>query len=269
MRIPMRAGRALGAGDRANTEAVGVVNDAFVRTYFPNENPIGRRVRWAHNDPPAWITIVGVVADVKTFGLGDPEQPALYTPYAQWGEDWKRWMAVVVRGRDARSAAVIARVKQAVWAIDPQIPITQLRPLEEVVGGSLAAQRFNLILLGLFALAALTLAALGVFGVTSYVAAQRTREIGLRIALGAEQRDVFLLVLGRSLRLVMIGGTLGLIGAALTARFMRSLVVQVGTHDPATYAGVAAVLAAVALVAGMIPALRAARVDPVVALRKE
>jgi putative ABC transport system permease protein len=269
MKVPIRQGRALGAQDHATAPLVGVVNESFVREYFPDGVALGRRLRWARMEgAPEWITIVGVAADVKHFGLGEPEPPAVYTPYAQFGSDWKRWMSVVVRGPGA-PAALVAAVKARVSAIDRELPLTRLEGMEQVVASSLAAERFYLVLLGVFAAVALALSVIGVFGVTAYAVERRVRELGLRMALGATGADVARLVVARGARAILLGVVVGLAGAIGLTRFLASMLYGVKPDDPATLAAVAVVLAAAAILACLVPALRAARLHPLEALRTE
>ncbi|MDQ3013650.1 MAG: FtsX-like permease family protein, partial [Acidobacteriota bacterium] len=232
------------------------------------DDPIGKRVRWARDNQVNWITIVGVVADVKHFGLDVPEQPALYSPYAQSGRPWKRWQTLVVRSRE-NSATLAAAVKQGVWRVDARIPVTKLRTMKEVMGASYEERRFNMLLLGLFAAVALALAAIGIYGVIAYAVAQRTHEIGIRMALGAQGRDVLKMVVRQGMTLVLTGVGVGLLAALPLTRFMRTLLFGVNASDPATYAVIALMLMAVALLACIIPARRATKVDPMIALRYE
>jgi putative ABC transport system permease protein len=268
MGIPLRGGRDFAATDfNADAPLVGIANEALVRKYFPGEDPFGKRVRWAREDIPHWITIVGVVGDVHHFGLDQPDLPALYSPYTQT-EPWKRWMTFVVRtSSDPLTLATAA--KQAIWTLDSQLPVTKLRTMHVVAAESFAARRFDMLLLALFAALAVTLATIGVYGVIAYAVAQRTREIGVRVAVGARMRDVVRLVLGGGLRLALLGIGIGLAGAFAATRLMSGMLYGVAPADPATLAAVAATLLATALFACWLPARRAAHVDPVEALRHE
>ncbi|MGH9944739.1 MAG: FtsX-like permease family protein, partial [Pyrinomonadaceae bacterium] len=270
MGIPLRSGRDLTAQDREGAPLVGVVNESMVREYFPNEAPLGKRIRWARMEgEPRWITIVGVAADVKHFGLNQREEPAIYTPYVQTIQPWKRWMSLVVRGEGVDAAALANAVKEKIWSVDRQIPVTKVLPMTDVMAASIARERFNLTLLGIFAAVALALAAVGIYGVIAYTVTQRTHEIGVRVALGARQRDVLRLVLGQGLALAGAGVLLGLGGAFALTRLMASLLFGVTATDPLVYAGVSVLLLFIALLACYVPARRATKVDPMVALRYE
>jgi putative ABC transport system permease protein len=268
MGIPLLAGRNFGPQDRTGSLHVAVVNRAFVAQYFPGQDPVGARVQWARSDPPDWMNIVGVVGDIKHFGPGEPEEPAVYDLYSQTAQQWKRWMYPTIRGA-ASPGILLGQVKQRLWAIDNQLPVTQVFAMNEVVAASLDHQRFNLTLLGIFAGVALALAVVGIYGVMSYAITRRTNEIGVRVALGAQQRDVLWLILGQGLRLALIGGSLGIAASLALTRYMSHLLYGVSPRDPQTFAGIAFALLAVALLACYVPARRAMRVDPIVALRYE
>jgi putative ABC transport system permease protein len=268
MKIPLLSGRGLMPPDNENAPLVGVVNESLARRFFKEQNPLGKRVRWARDPQPNWITIVGVVGDIKHFGMDEVEQPALYTPYAQSMRSWKRWMSLVVRS-EGDSAALTGEVKIRVWRVDSRIPLTRALTMGEVMGASFDARRFNMLLLGVFAAVAALLAAVGIYGVMSYAVTQRTREIGVRIALGAKPRDVIRMVVGGGMRLTLIGAAAGLVLSVALTRFMSTLLFGVGATDPVTLAFVSLLLAGVALLASYVPARRAAKVDPMVALRSE
>jgi putative ABC transport system permease protein len=268
MQIPLLSGRDFTLQDNENAPLVGIVNQSLARRFFNEENPVGKRVCWARSDPKNWITIIGVVGDIKHTGLDEPEEPALYTPYPQSGAAWKRWMNLVVRS-ESDAAALVQTVKGRVWRVDGQIPVTRARTMMEVIGASVDARRFNMLLLVVFATVAMLLAAVGIYGVMSYAVTQRTREIGLRIALGARPRDVIGMVLGRGMLLISIGAAAGVALSLALTRLMSGMLFGVGAKDPLTLVCVSLLLAGVALMACYVPARRATRVDPMVALRHE
>lgn len=268
MQIPLLAGRDFTALDKDGAPLVGVVNESLVRRFFKGETPLGKRVRWARDEQLNWITIVGVVGDVKHGGLDTDEEPALYTPYPQSGSPWKRWMNLVIRSQ-GELAALSGMIKSRVWRIDAQLPVTRVRQMSEVMGEAVAARRFNMLLLGLFAAVALLLAAVGIYGVMAYAVTQRTHEIGVRVALGARPGDVLRLVIGKGMRLTALGVALGLVGSFALTRLMATLLFNVSATDPLTFVLISGLLAGVALLACYLPARRAMRVDPMVALRYE
>ena len=269
MGMPLLAGRDLSPDDRAGKPAVGVVNQAMVSEYFHNDNPIGKRIRWARSGgPPRWIEIVGVVGDVRHFGLDRQEEPAIYWPYAQSDQPWKRWMEIVVRN-DASGTQAIAAVKKQIWSVDPQVPITRIASMREVTGRSMATRQFQMLLLTLFSVIAVLLAAIGIYGVMSQSVTQRTHEIGVRLALGAQGRDILGLVIRRGAILTGAGVTIGFVASMALSRVIESLLYEVTGRDPATFLIVVGVLALIALIACLVPARRASRVDPIVALRYE
>ncbi|HEX8140383.1 MAG TPA: ABC transporter permease [Pyrinomonadaceae bacterium] len=269
MKIPLVRGRDFTTGDREGAPLVGVINEAMARQYFPDQDPLGARLRWAREEgEPKWITIVGVAGDVKHFGLDQAEEPAIYTPYAQLSQPWKRWMNVVVR-TNGDAATITSMVKAQIWKIDSQIPVTKVRTMTEVMAASMASRRFMMILLGLFAGVAFALAVVGIYGLMSYSITERTHELGIRMALGAQASDVLRLVLGQGLRLILIGIALGLAGAFALTRVMHSLLFGVSTIDPVTFVVVSLLLTVVALLACYLPARRATKVDPMEALRYE
>jgi putative ABC transport system permease protein len=268
MQIPLRLGRDFVSADfQDKGPEVGIVNDTLVKQFFPNEDPLGKRIRFARDTQIQWITVVGVVGDVKHFGLDLPEQPALYTPYTQINS-WKRWMTVVARTQ-SNPESMAQAVKQQIWKIDSQLPITKVKTMNDVAAASFAARRFNMLLLGLFATLALVLAAVGIYGVMSYAVTQRTQEIGIRMALGAKTGDVLKLVLKNGMGLTLLGLVLGVSGSVAATRLLATLLFGVTPTDKPTFVAVSVVLIIVALLACYIPARRATKVDPLVALRYE
>jgi putative ABC transport system permease protein len=268
MQIPLKSGRDFQPQDfDDHAPPVGIANEEMVKQYFPNENPLGKRVRWARDSEVHWIEIVGVVGNVKHFGLDLPELPGLYSPYTQINP-WKRWMTFAVRTQ-ADPAAMTQAVKEQIWKVDAQLPITRVQTMNEVSAASFDARRFNMLLLTLFAGLALVLAAVGVYGVMSYAVTQRTHEIGIRMALGAQVGNVMRLVMKSGLAIAIMGVAIGLAGAVALTRLMRTLLFGVEPTDTATFAGVSICLLLIALAACYIPARRATRVDPLRALRYE
>ena len=268
MKIPLKRGRDFQRQDfDTSAPLVGIVNDEMVRQYFPNENPIGQRVGWARNRVVQWIEIVGVVGDVKHFGLDLPEQPALYSPYTQTNP-WKRWMTFAIRTQ-SDPAAMAQAVKEQVWKVDAQLPITKVQTMDQVSAASFDERRFNMLLLTLFAALALLLAAVGVYGVMSYAVTQRTHEIGIRMALGAQVGTVMRLMMKTGLVITILGVSIGLAGAFVLTRLMRTLLFAVEPTDAVTFIGVSLCLLLCALAACYIPSRRATKVDPLTALRYE
>ncbi len=269
MGIDLVEGREFDGRDDRNAKGAAVVNAAFVTRYFPDEDPIGRVIEglpphvalggfFAEN-----FEIVGVAQDVKYFGLVEPSQPSLYLPVAQ--APFRR-MSYVLR-TVADPEALMATARREINAVDPSVPVSQVSTMERILSASVARERFSMILLVLFAGVALLLASVGIYGVISYAVSQRTAELGVRIAMGAEPRDVVRLVLGDGVRLTLAGVGLGLLGAALLSQVLESQLYGVTSTDPFTYATVAIVLTLVALVAAYIPARRTAHMDPVTALQ--
>ncbi|MGH9773742.1 MAG: ADOP family duplicated permease [Candidatus Acidiferrales bacterium] len=269
MQIPIRAGRDFTPMDREGRPLVAIVNEDFVRELFPHQNPLGARIDWSRRiGPHQWMTIVGVAGDVKHSGLNQPVDPAVYAPYSQSDEVWRRWMTLAIRTRGT-SAGLVEEVKKQVWSVDSQIPVSEIKSMDDLMAVSVAEQQFNMFLLGLFAGLAVILAAVGIYGLMSYGVGQRRHEIGIRMALGAQRRDVLRLILGDAARLVFLGIAIGIASALALARVMTSLLFEVKPTDPATISSVAILLAVVAIAACWIPARRAMRVDPMVALRHE
>jgi putative ABC transport system permease protein len=231
--------------------------------FFPGEDPLGKQVRFGEpNDPVS--TVVGVVGDVKHLGLADDEIAAIYQPHAQKRFAWLRWMTLV-----AAPLSLIASIRSRIAEVDHAQPVYDVATMEQLLSKSVTPTRFPTFLLGLFALLALALAAAGLYGVMSYAVARRAHEIGLRMALGAQARDVMILVIGRGMKLTLLGLAIGLAGAAALTSALKTLLFNISATDPLTFAGVAGSLLGVALVACYLPARRATRVDPLVAIRHE
>ena len=268
MNIPILQGRAFAAQDDPNAPPRLLVNQALAQRDFPNENPVGKRITFgntARNNEPVWFEIVGVSANVRSLELRDEAPPELYfaagqSPFAT--------MAIVVRST-VEPESVAPALRQAVADVDPTVPVSRVQTMEHIVSESVTQPRFNLFLVGLFGGLALLLSAAGIYGVTSYTVTQRTHELGIRLALGAQVSDVLRLVLGEGMAVIGIGLVLGLAAAFALLRLMRSLLFGVGENDPLTFVAITGVLLFVALFACYVPARRATKVDPLIALRYE
>jgi len=267
----LMSGRGFTAQDDQDHPGVAVVNESFVRHYFPNESPFGRHIT---PGPPGRIwqgkkltsfEIVGVVHDVKSAGLQAPTAPTYYLPAAQAPlQD----MAVIVR-TTTEPLSIIPELRQAVLAIDPDQPISNISTMEKIVSDSIARPRLNMFLMGLFGALALILASVGIYGLLSYSVTQRTQEMGIRMALGAQVTDVLKLVLRQGMTLALIGEALGLVGAFALTRVMQRLLFGVTPTDATIFISVVGILTTTAVLACYLPARRAAKVDPLVALRYE
>ena len=262
MRIPLLSGRDLTAGDRDGSPAVVLVNRTFAQRMWPGREALGRRIHMGEAEEP-WRTVVGVVGDVRHAGLDAPPAMQIYLPQAQ---SVKSDMVLTVRAK-ADPRALAAPVRRAIWEVDRDRPISKLAAMDDVMRVSLARRLLILRLLVVFAGIAVLLAMVGIYGVLSQAVAARTREIGMRIALGAPPRRIVSLVVGAGARQVAAGLALGAGLALALTRFLGSLLFGVTARDPMTYACVALLLAAVALVAAYLPARRAARLDPMIATR--
>jgi predicted permease len=268
MKIPMVRGRAFNAGDIGGA-GVAVVNEALAKRFYPNIDPVGRRIRPSGADTAAWFTIVGVAKDVKQGGLDQKVGTELYLNVEQspriGGYTPSDYEFVVRTARDV--AAVNSAVQSAVHGLDPALPIIRLRSMNDVFGDSVSRQRFLSVLLAIFAAVALLLAAIGTYGVLSYLVTERQREIGIRVALGASAGGIVRLVLGQGLTIAVLGIFSGVIGALALARLTQSLLFGVSPTDPTTYAVVGVAILAIVLLACLVPAQRAMRVDPLAAIR--
>jgi putative ABC transport system permease protein len=268
--MALERGRTFTDADNENAPVVALVNDTLARQYWPNENPVGKRLMWgrlnpASKTPPKWITVVGVVHDTKLYGLANPARLEVYDPLRQ---DVNNDMDLIVQSR-LDPSTLTSEIRSAIGAIDKDQPIFAIATMNKLVGDDVSAPRLTLVLLGLFGGLAMVLAAIGIYGVISYSVGQRTREIGVRMALGAQPREVLCLVLGQGGRIALIGIAIGIVAAFGLTRLMSSLLFSVSASDPATFAAAAILLALVAIIACYIPARRAMRVDPMVALRYE
>ena len=263
LRIPLVKGRVFTDGDRADTPRVALINETMAREVFGGEDPLGKVLRTPDGQNPTQI--VGVVSDVKHFGLDDAAEPYLYVPHTQSPASG---MALVVRTTN-EPTTLAAVVRREVQALDKDQPVYDVKNMEQRLAERTSPARLTSFLMGVFAALALVLAAVGIYGVVAYSVAQRTHEIGIRMALGAERRDILLLVVRQGMVLVGVGLALGLGASFLLMRWLASKLFQVSATDPSTFAGVALLLAAIALVACLVPARRATKVDPLVALRYE
>jgi len=253
---------------------VAIINETMARQFWQGQNALGKRFKLGDSDSdalrsPRWITVIGVVADVRQMGVDAPVKAEMYLPYQQHGSDW--WsapynLAIRVSG-DPMS--LVAAVSSEIHAVDPDQPISVIATMAKLLGEETEQRRVGMILLATFAGMALLLAALGIYGALAYFVAQRTQEIGVRMALGAQTRDVLKMVARQGMRLTLFGVVIGLIGALALARLMKSLLFGVSATDPLTFAAIVALLVLVALLACYIPARRATKVDPMVALRCE
>jgi len=264
MGIPLLRGRLFTEQDNNNAARVAIINETMARQYFPDEDPIGKGISVTQG-PERFREIVGIVGDVKQYGLAQPSTLQTYDPYLQMPFSG---VTLVVRTEN-NPASLSGAIRSEVLAIDREQPVSRIRTLDQIISGSVQQQRFLMLLLGVFAAVALILAAVGLYGVMSYAVTQRTHEIGIRMALGANAGNVLRLVVGHGMMLAMIGVAIGLAGAFAVTRLMATLLFSVSTTDPVTFAGISVLLTGVALVACLGPAHRATRVDPMVALRHE
>lgn len=264
MGIPLRRGRFFNAHDDASAPPVALINQKAARRFWPGGNPLGSRIRFG-NDSSAWYTVIGVVGNVRQLGLDQPPQPAVYIAFAQ-GPPGGPLLAI----RTATDpVALIPAVRHELRALEPQLLISDVRTMDQIVHQSTSERRFNTFLLSAFAVLALVLAAVGIYGLMSYTLAERRHEIGVRVALGAQPGDVLGMVLGEGMKLALLGVAIGLAGSLASMRLLSSLLFGVTPTDPWTFAAVAILLAGVAAAACYVPARRALHVDPVVALRYE
>jgi putative ABC transport system permease protein len=264
--IPIVTGRDFNERDTADTSGAAIINEAMSRRYFPNEDPIGKRLTLGlHRPDDPWMTIVGVVKNIPHRGLESRAEPDWYLSYL----DQPRRYGYLLTRASGDPAGLAAAIRSQVLAIDKDQPVTGIRTINEVIASTTAPRRFNTLLLAIFAAVALALAATGIYSVISYSVTQRTQEVGVRMALGARPGDVIRLILKQGLALTLIGVAAGVFGAIAAARVMSGLLYGVTTTDPATFAAISLFLAIVAALACYLPARRAARVEPMAALRCE
>jgi len=266
MKVRQISGRDFMDTDKADGPSVVIVDESFARRFWPNEDATGKRIkRGGRESPDPWRTIVGVVGHVRNYGLSTQGREQVYFPHPQFP---RNGMFLAIRA-NGDPLAYTGALRAAVWAVDPTQPVSDIRLMDDYVYSSAAQPRFNLLLLVTFALLALVLAAVGIYGVMSYSVTQRTHEIGIRLALGAQPRQIIRLVVGQGLGLVALGLGLGVAGAIAVTRLMATLLFGISATDPMTFALVASILAGVALLACYLPARRATKVDPMIALRYE
>jgi len=273
MGIPLKRGRFFSEHDNEKSPRVAVIDEQFAHKYFGSSDPIGKEVHFDGEDEP--LQIVGVVGHVKQWSLDTDAQSLqaqLYQPFSQFSNDDMRSVAagffVVVRGSGS-AQLTLDSMRRVVQSQDPQNVIYSAVTMNEIIGKTLAARQFSMILLASFAGMALLLSSIGLYGVISYLVGQRTHELGVRMALGAQRRDVLLLVVNNGMRMALIGVALGLVAALLLTRLMTKLLYGVSATDPATFAVIAVLLSVVALLACYLPARKATKVDPLIALRYE
>jgi putative ABC transport system permease protein len=268
MRIPLLRGRLFEPRDMLPAQVRPIlINEAFAKRKFPNQDPIGQRVRFGGSDDRPWDVIVGVVGDVKQASLAVFESNGFYSTTDQWlWADNPLWLVVKTRG-DAASFA--AAIRTAIWSVDKDQPVVRVSTMDDLVAASAAERRFAMILFEAFALVAIVLAATGIYGVLSGNVAERMREIGVRSALGASRGEILALILRQGLTLTALGMAIGLAGSVAATRALVSMLFGISRLDPITYLGVIAVLTLVSAIACWTPAWRAARVDPSITLRAE
>lgn len=264
--IPLKSGRALSAQDMTKSPRVFVINEALAQQYFGGTNPIGRQVTLNYLNSRMSGEVIGIVGNVRQDEPGKPTLPELYASYAQLP-----WFShsLVIRSRNTDPRSILKEIGQAIRSVDPQQNLQKPELISEQLANAVAEPRLYSVLLGLFALVALLLAALGIYGVMAFVVSQRTREFGIRIALGAQPKDVWRLVIGQGIKLAGLGLVIGLTGAFAATRLLRSLLFGVSVTDPLTYVAITFLLVLVAFLACYIPARRATKVDPMIALRCE
>jgi putative ABC transport system permease protein len=268
LEVPVIRGRSLTEQDEDSAPRVIVINETMARRFWPNEDPIGKRMAFGANvGETSWRTIVGVVGDIRHASLTDAPEPCAFIDYRQDHESWSR-MAFVVKTR-TDAAGLASGVRGSLVALDPQQPVYAIETMDKLLSSSVAPRRFVMSLIGSMALIALVLAVVGIYSVISFSVGERTKEIGIRMALGAKRRDVLTLVLGQGMRVALLGIVVGVGIAFGLTRLLATLLFEVSATDSKTFVAVASLLTLVALMACYFPARRATRVDPLVALKDE
>jgi len=266
LETPLIRGRFFTNADKADAPLVIIVNQAFAKKFWPNEDALGKRiVMGGMSNDPKWITIVGIVGDMRHFGLDVAPKPEMYVPFAQ--SAYSTTIYVARSNQDPR--ALLPAIRREIQAIDPAVPLANVRMFEDVIADSVAPRRLSVILLGVFAGVAVLLASVGIYGVMSFLVVQRTQEIGVRMALGAQRSDVMKLILGRSLKLISAGAAIGLVVTLMSTSTLQALLYNVSAFDTPTFVLVTIFLGAVALAASYLPAMRATKADPMAALHAE
>jgi predicted permease len=267
MKIPLKSGRVFSDEDRVNSSRVALIDETLAREYWPNQDPIGQHIRNGGSDTP-WATIVGVVGHTKNSDLaGDVVKGRYYYPMLQQAFPFP--LTTFLARTEQDPARLGGALREAVRTVDPSLAVSSIKLMSDMVSSSLAPRRFVVTLLGIFAGLALLMAVIGLYGVISYSVTQRTQEIGVRMALGAQPREVLGLVIGQGMTLAGIGAAIGLAASLVFSRLLKNQLFQVSSFDPLTFTVTALVLIAAALLATYIPARRATRVDPMEALRYE
>ncbi len=262
--LTLTRGRLFNEFDKDTAPQVAVVNEAFARAYWPNEETLGKRFKSTRPDAP-WITVVGVIANARTESLAQADVPQLYLNLYQTGA---KHLAIFLRGH-LNTAGIADDVRNQVQSLDPTLPVFGAQTLTETVSASLSQRRFSLEIIALFALTALLLASIGIYGVISYLVTERTREIGIRLALGAQKRNILRVILQQGFQLAVAGAAIGIVCSVIVSHLMASLLYEVKPTDPVSFGGVAALFVGVALLACYLPARRAMKIDPMVALRHD
>ncbi|HQR36613.1 MAG TPA: ABC transporter permease, partial [Blastocatellia bacterium] len=263
MRVPLAQGRFFDERDKRGEPDTVIINEALAERFWPNQNPLGKRLRMTRKEP--WTTVVGVIRDARQFSTEKEPPISVYFPFEQ---SLARNLHLVVR-TTTDPAVMIPAIVREIQTVDPEMPAFDVATMDQRMSDFLARRRFSMVLLGVFAAIAMLLAAVGIYGVMSYSVNQRTHEIGIRVALGASSRDVVRLIIGQGMTLALTGAAIGLVFALALTRFLGALLFGIHAIDPLTFFSVALLLVGVALLACWIPARRATKVDPMIALRCE